>query len=74
MHRRKFFQELLGSIEFFKIVSRKARLSGEFNSRKDSQPIELEQRSRILVKLFRELCNSKFYGLHTFGKIAISLG
>ena len=52
-----------------KFVSHKARISGEFGSRKDSYPTKLEWEPRILVKLsFRELCDSKskLSGLHTF--------
>ena len=58
----------------FKYVSNKAKISEEFNSRKDSQSIQLEQRPQILVNLkFRELCDSKIFGLHPFGKIALLL-
>ena len=58
----------------FKYVSNKARISEEFNSRKDSQSIKLEQRPQNLVNLkFRELCDSKLCGLHPFGKTAILL-
>ena len=41
-------------------------MSGEFDSRKDSQSTKFEQRPWILVKLsFRELSYSKLSGLHT---------
>ena len=44
------------SIESFKFVSHRARMSGEFDSRKDSQSTKFERRPRIFVKLsFREL-------------------
>ena len=47
-------------------------MSGEFDSRKDSQSTEFERRSQIFVKLsFRELCNSKLSGLHAFDKMVI---
>ena len=42
-------------------------MSGEFDSRKNSQSIKFEQKPQIFVKLsFRELCNSKLSGLHAF--------
>ena len=45
-------------------------MSGEFDSRKDSQSTKFEQRPQIFVKLsFRELCNSKLSGLHAFDNI-----
>ena len=47
-------------------------MSGEFDSRKDSQPKKFEQRPEIFVKLsFRELRNSKLSGLHAFDDLAI---
>ena len=47
-------------------------MSGEFDSRKDSQLTKFERRSQIFVKLsFRELCNSKLSGLHVFANMAI---
>ena len=46
-------------------------MSGEFDSRKDSQSNKLERRPQIFVNLsFRELCNSKLSGLHAFDKMA----
>ena len=48
-------------------LSHTARMSGEFDSRKDSQSTKFEQRPRIFVKLgFRELWDSKLSGLHAF--------
>ena len=45
-------------------------MSGEFDSRKDSQSTKFERRPQIFVKLsFRELCDSKLSGLHTFDNI-----
>ena len=50
----------------------KARMSGEFDSRKDLQSIKFEQRPQIFVKLsFRELCDSKLSDLHAFDNMAI---
>ena len=47
-------------------------MSGEFDSRKDSQSRKFEQRPQIFVKLsFRELCNSKLSGLHAFDNMNI---
>ena len=47
-------------------------MSQEFDSRKDSQSTEFEQRPQIFVKLsFRELCDSKLSGLHPFDNMAI---
>ena len=42
-------------------------MSGESDSRKDSHSTESKERPQILIKLhFRELCDSKLTGLHTF--------
>ena len=58
-------EKLPESIESSRFVSNRARMSGEFDSRKDSQSTKFEQRSQIFVKLsFRELCDSKLSGLH----------
>ena len=47
-------------------------MSGESDSRKDSQSTKFERRPRIFVKLsFRELCDSKLSGLHAFDNMAI---
>ena len=44
-------------------VSHRARMSGEFASRKDSHPSKFERIAQMLVKLsFRELCRSKWSG------------
>ena len=60
------------SIESSRFVSHRARLSGEFDSRKDSQSTKFEQRPQIFVKLsFRELCDSKLSGLHAFDNMTI---
>ena len=60
------------SIESFRFVSQRARMSGESDSRKDSQSTKFERRPQIFVKLsIRELCDSKLSGLHAFDKMAI---
>ena len=47
-------------------------MSGEFDSRKDSQSKKFEQRPQIFVKLsFRELSDSKLSGLHPLDNMAI---
>ena len=59
-------------IESSMFVSHRARMSGEFDSRKDSHSTKLEQRPQIFVKLsFRELCGSKLSGLHPFDNMVI---
>ena len=46
------------SIESSTFVSHRARMSGEFDSRKDSHSTKFERRPGTFVKLsFRELCN-----------------
>ena len=65
-------EKLPESIELFRFVSDRARMSGEVDSRKDSQSAKFEQWSRIFVKLsFRELCDSTLSGLHAFHNVAI---
>ena len=60
------------SIESSKFVSHRARISGQFDSRKDSHSTKFEKRPQVFVKLsFRGLCDSKFSGLHPFDKMAI---
>ena len=47
-------------------------MSGKFDSRKHSHSAKLGQRPQIFVKLsFRELCGSKFSGLHPFDNMVI---
>ena len=49
-------------------------MSGEFDSRRDLQSANFKRRPQMLVKLsFRELCDSKLFGLHSFDTKAISL-
>ena len=60
-------EKLPQSIESSRFVSHRERISGEFDSRKDSQSTEFEQRPWIFAKLsFSELCDSKLSGLHAF--------
>ena len=60
------------SIESSRFVSHRERMSGEFDSRKDSQSRKFERRPRIFVKLsFRELWDSKLSGFYAFGNMAI---
>ena len=55
-----------------KFISHRARMSGEFDTRKDSRSTKLERRPRIFVKVsFTELCGLKLSGLHPFGNMAI---
>ena len=61
------------AIESSRFVSDRARMSGEFDSREDSQSTKFEQRPQIFVKVsFRELCDSKLSGLHAFDNMAIT--
>ena len=47
-------------------------MSGEFDSRKDSQSTKFERKSQILVELsFREMCDLKLFGLHPFDNMVI---
>ena len=49
-------------------------MSGEFDSRKDSHPVKLEQRAGIWVKLsFRELNDPKVSELRSFDNMDILL-
>ena len=67
--KQNLSQKLAESIESFKFVSHRARISGEFDLRKDSHSTEFERRPIIFV--FRELCDSKLSGLHHFDNIVI---
>ena len=52
------------SIESSRFVSHRARMSAEFDSKKDSQSTKFERRPQIFVKLsFIELCDSKLSDL-----------
>ena len=60
------------SIDSSRFVSYRARMAGEFDSRKDSQSTKYEQRPQIFIKVsFREVCDLKLSGLHTFDNMAI---
>ena len=64
---------MLESTESSKFVSHKARMSREFDSRKDPRPTKLERRPLIFVKLrFRELYDPKLFGFGTFDNMDIS--
>ena len=73
MPKPEFLTEKLPeSIESLRFVPHRERMSGEFDSRKDSQSTKFEQRPEIFVKLsFRELCDSKLSGLHAFNNMII---
>ena len=65
-------EKLSESIESSKFVSHRARMSEEFDSRKDLQAKTVEQRPQIFLKLsFRELSSSKLSGLQAFDYMAI---
>ena len=60
------------SIEPSRFVSHRTRMSGEFDSRKDSQSTKFERRPRIVPTLrFRELRDLKLPGLHAFDNMVI---
>ena len=60
------------SIESPRFVSHRARMSGEFDSRKDSQSTKFERRPQVfLMRSFRKLRDSKLSGLHCFDNMAI---
>ena len=55
-------------------MSHTARMSGEFDSRKDSHSTKLKKRPQIFVKLsLRELRDAKLSGLHSFDMVIIEL-
>ena len=57
-------KKLSEPIQSPKFVSHRARISGEFDSTKNSHSRKFERRRRIL-------CDSKLYGLHPFDNMAI---
>ena len=60
------------SIESPTFISHRARMSGEFYSRKDSHSTKLEHRPQIFVKQrFRELSGSELSGLHPTDNMTI---
>ena len=65
-------EKLPESIESSRLVSHRARMSGQFDSRKDSHSTKFERRPQIFIKIiFRELCESKLSDLHAFDNMAI---
>ena len=65
-------EKLPDSIESSRFVSHRARISGEFDSRKDSQSTRFEPWPQIFVKVsFRELCDSELSSLHVFDNMAL---
>ena len=69
---RNLTRKLPESIKSSKFDSHRARMSGEFDSRKYSHSTKLEQRPWIFVKLsFRELYGSKLSGLHPLDNMVI---
>ena len=67
-------RELPELIEPSRFVSHRARMSGEFDSRKDSNSTKFKQRPQILKKpTFRELRDSKLSGLHAFDIILVMI-
>ena len=70
--RKSLTEKLPESTKPSRFVSHRARMSGEFESRKDSQSTKFELRCRIFIKLsFRKLWNSKLSGLHAFDNMTI---
>ena len=56
-------------------MSHRARISEEFDSKKDSHSTKLERRPQLFVKLsFREFCGSEFSGLHPDNMAIIQWG
>ena len=50
-------------------------MSGEFDSRKDSQSTKFERRPQLFVNIsFKELCDSKLSGLHPFDNMILTHG
>ena len=65
-------EKLAESIESFRFVSHRARISGQFDSREDGQSTKFKGRPQIFIKLsFSELCDSKLPGLHAFDNMTI---
>ena len=47
-------------------------MSGQFDAKKDLHSTKFDQRLQIIAKLsFRELCDPKLSGLHSFDNMAI---
>ena len=65
-------EKLAESVGSSRFASHRARVSREFDSRKDLQSTKFEQRHQMFLKLsFRELCDSKLSGLSAFDNVAI---
>ena len=63
--RKPLTEKVSESIEPSRFVSHRARMSGQFDSRKDLQSKKIEQKPQIFQKLsFRELRDSKLSSLH----------
>ena len=61
------------SIEPSKLVSHRAWMSGELDSREDSQSAKLEWKPQKFIMLsFAELYNSRLSGLHAFDNMDIN--
>ena len=72
MHINSSQKNLPESIEWSTFAYNRARMSGEFDSKKDSQWTKFERKPQIFAKLsFRELWDSKSSDLHTFDNMAI---
>ena len=53
------------SVESSKFLSHGAKMSGEFDLKRNSHSTKFKGRPQILLELrFRELCDSKLSGLH----------
>ena len=60
------------STESSKFVSYRARMSGDFDSKKGSHSTKFEWGSQVFVKpSFRELCDSKLSGFYPFDNMVI---
>ena len=60
------------SNESSNFISHRARMLGEFDLGKDSRSTKFEEKPQIFAKLsFRELCDSKLFGLHPFDNMVI---
>ena len=65
-------EKLPESIESSKFVSYRVRMSGEFDSRKDLHSTKFKGSPLTLIRLiFRESCDSKLSGLHSFDNMAV---
>ena len=66
-------RETIKSVNSLTFVSRKAKISRDFDSRKDAHQVKLESRPQISVKVrLREMCDWKLSGLCTVDNMTIS--